>query len=41
MVAPRGLTRLFSGRAAYLHFGAMLGTIMAADVWRRIIPAQD
>ena len=36
-----GLTRLFSGRAAFLHFGAMLGTIMAANVWRRIIPAQD
>ena len=35
-----GLTRLFSGRAAFLHFGAVLGTVMAANVWRRIIPAQ-
>ena len=35
-----GLTRVFSGRAAFLHLGAMLGTIMAANVWRRIIPAQ-
>ena len=36
-----GLTRVFSGRAAFLHLGAMLGTIMAANVWRRIIPAQE
>jgi uncharacterized membrane protein len=36
-----GLTRLYPGRAAYLQLGAMLGTIMAANVWRRIIPAQD
>jgi uncharacterized membrane protein len=35
-----GLTRVFSGRAAFLHLGAVLGTIMAANVWRRIIPAQ-
>ncbi len=34
-------TALFSGRAAYLQFGAVLGTIMAANVWRRIIPGQD
>src|SRR5215831_1177402 len=32
---------LFSSRAAYLQFGAMMGTVMAANVWRRIIPAQD
>jgi len=36
-----GLTRVFSGRAAFLQVGAMLGTIMAANVWRRIIPAQS
>jgi uncharacterized membrane protein len=35
-----GLTRVFSGRAAYIHVGAMLGTIMAANVWMRILPAQ-
>jgi uncharacterized membrane protein len=35
-----GLTRVFSGRAAFLQLGAMLGTIMAANVWRGIIPAQ-
>ncbi|HYM82324.1 MAG TPA: urate hydroxylase PuuD [Candidatus Limnocylindria bacterium] len=36
-----GLTSLYGGRAGYLTLGAMLGTIMAANVWRRIIPAQN
>jgi uncharacterized membrane protein len=40
-VAAFGLTRLYSGRAAFLHLGAMLGTIMAANVWRVIIPGQN
>jgi uncharacterized membrane protein len=35
-----GLTRALSPRAAFLHVGAALGTIMAANVWRVIIPAQ-
>ena len=35
-----GLTRALSGRAAYIHVGAMFGTIMAANVWMRILPAQ-
>lgn len=35
-----GLTHLLSGRAAYIHVGAMFGTIMAANVWMRILPAQ-
>jgi uncharacterized membrane protein len=35
-----GLTNVFSGRGAYIHVGAMLGTIMAANVWMRILPAQ-
>src|SRR5216684_1032192 len=34
------LTRVVSGRAAYIHVGAMLGTIMVANVWMRIVPAQ-
>jgi uncharacterized membrane protein len=34
------LTRILSGRAAYIHVGAMFGTIMAANVWIRILPAQ-
>ncbi|MEJ2297473.1 MAG: urate hydroxylase PuuD, partial [Woeseiaceae bacterium] len=35
-----GLCQVFSGRAAYLHFGAVLGTIMAANVFFVIIPGQ-
>lgn len=35
-----GLTHVLSGRAAYMHIGAMFGTIMAANVWMRILPAQ-
>jgi len=33
-----GLTQLLSGRAAFLHMGAVLGTLMTANVWMRIIP---
>jgi uncharacterized membrane protein len=33
--------RLFSGRAAFMHVGALLGTIMVANVWQRILPAQQ
>jgi uncharacterized membrane protein len=32
--------RTLSGRAAFIHVGAVLGTIMVANVWMRIIPAQ-
>jgi uncharacterized membrane protein len=32
--------RLFAARAAYLQVGALMGTLMAANVWLRIIPAQ-
>lgn len=35
-----GLTHVLSGRWAYLHLGAMFGTIMVANVWMRILPAQ-
>jgi uncharacterized membrane protein len=35
-----GLTHVFSGRAAYIHVGAVFGTIMTANVWFRILPAQ-
>jgi uncharacterized membrane protein len=34
------LSRYMSPRAAYMHVGAALGTMMAANVWARIIPAQ-
>ena len=35
------LTSLLSGRAAFLHVGAILGTIMAANVRTVIMPSQD
>mgnify|MGYP001199837689 CR=1 FL=1 len=38
--AAWGLCHLFSGRAAFIHFGAMLGTIMVANVFFVIIPGQ-
>ncbi len=34
------LTQLLNGRAAFLHVGAMLGTIMAANVVFTIVPSQ-
>ena len=33
-----GLSQVFSARGAYMHVGAMLGTIMVANVWMIIIP---
>ena len=33
-------TQIFSGRAAFLHIGALLGTIMSANVFFVIIPNQ-
>src|SRR6266853_75471 len=38
--AAWGLTRVFSGRAAYIHVGAIFGAIMTLNVWMRILPAQ-
>src|SRR5258705_113804 len=35
-----GLMHVFSGRAAYIHLGAIFGTIMTVNVWMRILPAQ-
>ncbi|MEA2570199.1 MAG: hypothetical protein QOI24_2200 [Acidobacteriota bacterium] len=35
-----GFAHIFSGRAAYLQTGALLGTFMAFNVWVRILPAQ-
>jgi uncharacterized membrane protein len=35
-----GLRKVMSSRAAYIHVGFMVGTIMAANVWMRILPAQ-
>ncbi len=33
-------TYIFSARAAYIHFGAMIGTLMVANVFFVIIPSQ-
>ncbi|MCW3089593.1 MAG: hypothetical protein JWP81_662 [Ferruginibacter sp.] len=33
-------SHVFSARAAYIHFGAMIGTLMAANVFFIIIPSQ-
>ena len=30
----------FGSRAAYIHVGAVMGTLMVGNVWRRIIPSQ-
>jgi uncharacterized membrane protein len=38
--AAFALCELFSGRGAFIEFGAMLGTIMVANVFFVIIPAQ-
>jgi len=35
-----GLTQVFSARGAYIHMGAVIGTIMAGNVFRGIMPAQ-
>lgn len=34
------LTHTLSGRAAYIHVGALFGTIMVSNVWMRILPGQ-
>lgn len=35
------LCKLFNGRAAFIHVGAILGTNMVFSVWTRIIPSQE
>jgi uncharacterized membrane protein len=40
VVAAYFSCKYFSGRGAYLQIGAMMGTIMTANVWMRILPAQ-
>lgn len=35
-----GLSQVFSGRGAYLHTGAIIGTIMVGNVFRIIMPTQ-
>ena len=38
--AAYGFSKVFSGRGAYLHVGAIIGTIMVGNVFRIIMPAQ-
>ena len=40
VAAAWGLCHVFGGRGAYIHFGAMLGTIMVANVFFVIMPGQ-
>lgn len=40
VAAAWGYSQLFSGRGAYLHVGALIGTLMVGNVFRTIIPAQ-
>ena len=39
-VAAWGLCQVFGGRGAFIHYGAILGTIMVANVAHVIIPGQ-
>lgn len=38
--AAYAFTLLFSGRAAYIQTGVMIGTVMTGNVWMRILPSQ-
>jgi len=40
VAAAYGFSTIFSGRAAYLHVGAIIGTIMVGNVFFTIMPAQ-
>ena len=40
LIVVYALCKLFTGRAAFIHVGSILGTNMIANVWMRIIPSQ-
>jgi uncharacterized membrane protein len=40
VAASYGVSRIFSGRGAFIHVGSLVGTIMAANVFLVIIPNQ-
>ena len=40
LIAAFAFTRIFTSQGAYIHVGAMIGTIMAGNVFMVIIPAQ-
>ena len=41
MAVAYGLSYILSGRALFIHIGAMFGTLMVTNVWMRILPAQQ
>ncbi|SEQ02776.1 Uncharacterized membrane protein [Amphritea atlantica] len=41
VAAAWGFTHVFSGRAAFIHIGAIIGTIMVGNVFFIIMPAQS
>ena len=40
-IVAYGLSQVLSGRAAYVHVGALIGIVMVLNVWIRIIPGQQ
>lgn len=40
IAAAYGMSQVMSGRAAYIHTGALMGTLMTLNVWMRILPGQ-
>lgn len=40
VAVAQSLSMVFSSRATYIHIGALFGTIMASNVWMRILPPQ-
>jgi len=40
LAAAYGFTQVFAGRGAFIHIGALIGTMMAANVFMIIIPNQ-
>ncbi|MFB9886256.1 urate hydroxylase PuuD [Balneatrix alpica] len=40
IAAAYGFSQVFSGRGAFIHVGAIIGTIMVGNVFRIIMPAQ-
>ncbi|MFT5722776.1 MAG: putative membrane protein [Motiliproteus sp.] len=40
VAAAYGLSQVFSGRGAFIHIGAIIGTLMVGNVFRVIMPSQ-
>lgn len=41
MCAAWAFAWLYTGRGAFIHVGSLLGTLMAANVWFRLVPAMQ